>query len=162
GLYNIGMRYGQWYLNGIPTQRKITIDDKVPFQEMNGVLFPYQAEFQIKKLGNKQEEFLFYLEKGKHKIRMEVQVGSLGEMMESIRVTTNKLSLLYREVIRVTGTSPDPNADWNLENNITNLVPRLHILARNVNDVVESLYDLGVRKGSSDISTLLEVRDTLL
>ncbi|MBS4200492.1 extracellular solute-binding protein [Bacillus sp. FJAT-49732] len=162
GLYNIGMRYGQWYLNGIPTQRKITIDGRLPFQEMNGVLFPYKVEFQMKKLGNENEEFLYYLEKGKHTIRMEVQVGSLGEMMESIRVTTNKLSLLYREVIRVTGTSPDPNADWNLENNITNLVPRLQILAKNVNDVVESLYDLGVQKGSSDISTLLEVRDTLL
>ncbi|MEK3888245.1 extracellular solute-binding protein [Bacillus sp. FSL K6-3431] len=162
GLYNIGMRYGQWYLNGIPTQRKITIDGELPFQEMNGILFPFKAEFQIKKLGTEREEFLYYLEKGKHTIRMEVQIGSLGEMLESIRVTTNTLSLLYREVIRVTGTSPDPNADWNLENNITNLVPRLHILARNVDDVVESLYDLGVLKGSSDISTLLEVRDTLL
>src|SRR6185437_14158168 len=98
--YNIGMRYGQWYLNGIPTQRKITIDGELPFEEMNGVLFPYEAEFQVKRLGTEDEEYLIYLDEGKHTIRIEVQVGSLGPLLESVRVTTNKLSLLYREVVR--------------------------------------------------------------
>ncbi|MBD2867807.1 extracellular solute-binding protein [Paenibacillus arenilitoris] len=162
GLYNIGMRFGQHYLNGIPTERKITIDGKLPFREMNGTLFPYKAGWQIKRLGAGEEDYLYYLAKGKHTIRMEVQVGSLGGLLDTVRVTSNKLSLLYREIIRVTGTSPDPNIDWELEGSVPNLVPRLHILARNIHDVVQSLYELGVEQGSSDISTLLEVRDTIL
>lgn len=93
---------------------------------------------------------------------MEVQVGALGELLEAVRVTTNQLSLLGREIIRVTGTEPDPNADWNLEASITNIVPRLHVMARTMDDVIQSLYDLGVDAGSSDISTLYEVRDTLI
>jgi ABC-type glycerol-3-phosphate transport system substrate-binding protein len=162
GLYNIGMRFGQWYLNGIPVQRKLTIDGKVPFKEMEAVSFPYKPEFQIKKLGTENENYLFYLSKGEHTIRMEVQVGEIGKMLETVRLSTNKLSLLTREIIQVTGTNPDPNADWELEKNISNLVPRLHLLARDIDNVVQTLYKFGVEKGSSDISTLYQVRDTLL
>nr|WP_186324731.1 extracellular solute-binding protein [Paenibacillus bovis] len=164
GLYNIGMRYGQWYLNGFPVERKITIDGKLPFKEMNEVLFPYQAQFNIKRIGtmDEKEDYLFYLEEGKHTIRMEVQLGSLGPLLETVREATTKLSLIYREIIRVTGTSPDPNIDWDLEGSVPNLIPRFHILATHIHEVVQELYKLGVKEGSSDVSTLLEVRDTLI
>lgn len=162
GLYNIGMRFNQHFLNGMPTERKVTIDGELPFKEMNNVLFPYKAAWQMKEIGNEDENFMFYLEEGKHTIRMEVQVGSIGELLDSIRNTTNELSLIYREIIRVTGTSPDPNIDWDLEDSVPDLIPRLHILAWEVHDVVQSLYDLGVQEGSSDISTLHEVRDTIV
>lgn len=162
GLYHIGMRFGQHYLNGVPAQRKIMIDGKLPFREMNGVLFPYQPNWQMKKLGNEEEEYLFYLEKGKHTIRMEVQVGSLGPLMESIRMDSNALALLYREIVRITGTNPDPNIDWRLEESVPNLIPRLHILAHSIHDVIESMYELGVSPGSSEVSTLIEVRNTII
>lgn len=161
GLYQIGMRFGQWFLNGIPAQRKIMIDGEIPFKEMNEVLFSYKPEWQIKKLGD-DKPFLFYLEKGKHTLRMEVQVGSLGPILESIVDTTRKISLLSREVIHITGTNPDPNADWKLENNISNLVPRLHLMAQDLDDAIHKLYDLRVPKGSSEVSTLYEARDEFL
>ena len=84
GLYDIGARFGQWFLNGIPVERSIMIDGTIPFKEMNEIAFPYKAEFQIKKLGNDKEKYQFYLEKGKHTIRMEVQVGRLGAVLENI------------------------------------------------------------------------------
>ncbi|WP_199621623.1 extracellular solute-binding protein [Paenibacillus alkalitolerans] len=161
GLYNIGMRFGQWWLNGIPVQRTITIDGKVPFKEMNEVLFHYVPEWQIKKLGD-DKPFLFYLEKGEHTIRMEVQVGALGPIMESIIDTTHNMSLLSREVIHITGTNPDPNADWELEKNIPNLVPRLHVMARDMDNAIKKLYALGVPQGSSEVSTLYQARDQIL
>ncbi len=162
GLYHIGMRFGQWFLNGIPVQRTITIDGRLPFQEMNEVLFPYKPKFQIKPLGRDDKPYLFYLEKGKHKMRMEVQVGALGKILESVVDTTHKMSLLSREVIRVTGTNPDPNGDWKLERNIPGLIPRLHLMARDLDNAIRALYALGVPEGSSEVSTLYEARDVLL
>ncbi|MGP4041072.1 extracellular solute-binding protein [Gracilibacillus sp. D59] len=162
GLYNIGMRYGQWFLNGVPTQRKITIDGKLLFKEMNEVTYPYKQNFAMKKLGTADEEYLIYLEEGTHTIRMEVQVGALGELLDTVRLTTNDLSLLSREVIRITGTEPDPNVDWNLEDSIPNLIPRLHTMARKLDNVIQKLYDFGVEEGSSDINTLYEARDTFI
>ncbi|WP_162551128.1 extracellular solute-binding protein [Paenibacillus tepidiphilus] len=162
GLYNIGIRYGQWFLNGIPVERRLMIDGEVPFQEMNALKFPYKAEWQVNKLGNEEGAYYFYLEKGKHTLRMEVQVSSVGPLIESVLNTTQKMSLLAREITQVTGTNPDPNGDWKLEQNITNLVPRLHIMARTLDEVVQGMYDFGVEQGSSELSTLYEARDRFL
>lgn len=164
GLYEIGARYGQWYLNGIPVQRAITIDGKFPFKEMNEMTFPYKSEWQISKFGAKDDSdpYLFYLEKGKHTIRMEVQVGALGPLLETVTNTVRKMSLIGREVIQVTGTNPDVNGDWTLERNIINLVPRLQLMAKHFDDVIQGLYALGVTHGSSEVSTLYEARDVLL
>ena len=166
GLYEIGARYGQWFLNGIPVQRIVKIDGKIPFKEMNEVSFKYKAEFQVAKFGSgnegEGEPFLFYLEEGKHTIRMEVQVGALGKMLETVTDTTRKMSLIGREVIQVTGTNPDPNGDWRLEQNITNLVPRLQLMALRFDETIKGLYELGVPEGSSEVSTLYEARDVLL
>jgi ABC-type glycerol-3-phosphate transport system substrate-binding protein len=162
GLYNIGVRFGQWYLNGIPTERTVLIDGKLPFQEMNSMKFPYFQEWQIKQFGDEQQDFLYYLEKGKHTIRMEVQVGSLGRVFENVMEATHKISLLSREILQVTGTNPDTNRDWNLQNHINNLVPRLHLIARDLDDSIKLLYGLGVAKGSSEVSTLAQARDQIL
>ncbi|WP_187355469.1 extracellular solute-binding protein [Paenibacillus tengchongensis] len=162
GLYNIGIRFGQWFLNGIPVERRIMIDGEVPFQEMNAVKFPYQAEWQMNRLGNEDGAYDFYLEKGKHTLRMEVQVSGVGPMIEAVLNTTQKMSLLSREITQVTGTNPDPNGDWKLEQNIANLVPRLHLMARTLDDAVQAMYAFGVEQGSSELSTLYEARDRFL
>lgn len=162
GLYEIGMRYGQWFLNGIPVQRRIWIDGEIPFAEMKEVKFPYKPEWQMKKLGNEEEEFLFYLDEGKHTIRMEVQVSGIGEALEDVVSTTRKMSLLSREITQVTGTNPDPNGDWKLDKNIPNLVPRLHLMARTLDGAIQKMYDFGVQQGSSEVSTLYEARDRFL
>ncbi|MBB3131143.1 ABC-type glycerol-3-phosphate transport system substrate-binding protein [Paenibacillus rhizosphaerae] len=162
GLYEMGARYGQWFLNGFPTQRKVTIDGELAFREMNAVNFPYSHTWEIAKFGDDGKPYQFYLEKGKHKVRMEVQVGALGEVLEKVTDTTHNISLLSREVIRVTGTNPDPNGDWRLEENIPNLIPRLHLLAKSFDDAIQQLYKLGVKEGSSDISTLYEARDQMI
>ncbi|AWV35558.1 hypothetical protein CD191_24605 [Paenibacillus odorifer] len=162
GLYNIAIRYGQWFLNGIPVERRIMIDGEVPFQELNALKFPYKAEWQVNKLGNEDGEYFFYLEQGKHTLRMEVQVSGVGGMIEAVLNTTHKMSLLGREITQVTGTNPDPNGDWQLEQNIPNLVPRLHLMARTLDDAVQDMYAFGVADGSSELSTLYEARDRFL
>lgn len=162
GLYNVGARFGQWFLNGIPVQRKITINGELPFKEMNAVSFPYKAEWQISSFSPEEEEYLFYLEEGSNTIRMEVQIGGLGEILENVTDTTQKMSMLTREAIRVTGTNPDPNADWKLDRNIPDLVPRLQNMAWSLEDAIQNLYDFGVKSGSSEVSTLYEARDVLL
>ncbi len=162
GLYHIGARFGQWFLNGIPVQRKLTIDGEVPFQEADAITFPYKPEWQINRFGDEAGEFLFYLEQGKHTLRLETQVSGLGGIMEQITDTTHNMSLLTREVVRVTGTNPDPNGDWKLERNIPNLVARLHLMAKELDDAVNAMYVFGVEQGSSEVSTLLEARDVLL
>lgn len=163
GLYNIGFRFGQWYLNGFPVQRKVFINGELPFAEMNSVPFPYATEWQISNASQSHnEDYLFYLEQGKNTIRMEVQVGELGEVLELVTDTSQKMATLTREVIRVTGTNPDPNADWKLERNIPNIVARLQSMAWYIDDAITMLTLFGVEEGSSELSTLYEARQVLV
>jgi ABC-type glycerol-3-phosphate transport system substrate-binding protein len=162
GLYNIGARVGSWFLNGIPVERSIMIDGKTLFSENQSIKFPYMQKWQVTKFGDGNQDYLYYLEEGTHTIRMEVQVGSLGYIFENILDVTNKMSLFGREVLQVTGTNPDPNRDWELEKNVPNLVPRIHLMAKDLDDSINLLYSLGVPKGSSETSTLAQARDQLL
>ena len=162
GLYNIGVRFGQWYLDGAPVQRLITIDGELPFREMNDVVFPYRQALQFKRFGTEDEDYLFYLEAGKHRIRMEVQIGTLGEVFEAVTDVSSEMSLLSREVLKITGTNPDPNREWDLERNIPNLIPRLHTMARVLDDSLQKLFAFGIEKNSAQASPLYEARDRLL
>lgn len=163
GLYNIGVRFGQWFLNGFPVQRKVYINGELPFVEMNSVPFPYKQEWQVSNFSQSHEDdYLFYLNEGKNTIRMEVQVGDLGEVLELVTDTSQKMSELTREVIRVTGTNPDPNADWKLDRNIPNIVERLESMAWKIQDAITMLTLFGVDEGSSEISTLYEARGVIV
>lgn len=162
GLYNIGVRFGNWYLDGMPVQRRILIDGNIPFQEMNAFNFDYAARWQLVGLGGGNKPYEYYLEKGKHRIRLEVQVGALGEVFENVQNVSQKMSLLSREVLLFTGTNPDPNRVWELDKNIPNLVPRLHLMARDLDNSIQKLVQLGVPQGSSQMSPLAMARDQLL
>lgn len=162
GLYHIGIKNGSWFIDGMPVQRTVKIDGRLPFKEMNAITFEPGDTWHMEKLGNGQREYEFYLEKGKHTLRMEVQIGALGETFELVQNVTRRMSLLSREIILYTGTNPDPNRDWELDRNIPNLIPRLHMMARELDNAIQVLYKLGVRKGSSQISPIGIARDQLL
>jgi ABC-type glycerol-3-phosphate transport system substrate-binding protein len=160
GLYEIGARFGNWLMNGISVQRTVYIDGKIPFRELNAVTFPYSNNWQVGPLGG-GEPYLFYLEKGTHRIRMEVQMGAMGEVTELVQSVSRKLSLLSREVLLVTGVDPDPNRQWRLENHIPNLVPRLHLMVRDLDSAIQQLIDLGVPEDSTQLSALIQARDQI-
>mgnify|MGYP000415728535 CR=1 FL=1 len=162
GLYEIGARFGSWWLNGIPVERIVRIDGEIPFQEMNSVKFPYQERWQVGDFGLRENPYLFYFDKGEHRIQMEVQVGSLGEVFEKVMDVSRKMSLLSREIILYTGTNPDPNRDWELNKKITNLIPRLHMMARELDDSMKMTFELGVDPTSAEIGQLKVIRDQLL
>lgn len=163
GLYEFGGRYGSWWLNGVPVERIVMIDGRLPFREMNSQRFPYKERWQTGSLADADgNPYLFYLEQGKHTVRMEVQIGSLGYIFDKVQDVARKMSLLSREIILYTGTNPDPNLDWELDRRITNLVPRLQLMARSLDEAMNEMLELGVDWNSSNISQLGMARDQLL
>jgi ABC-type glycerol-3-phosphate transport system substrate-binding protein len=161
GLYNIGLKAANWFLDGLPVQRTLYLDGEIPFREMNAIKFDYVRRWQMVKLGGEQP-YLFYLEKGAHKLRLDVQVGAFGTVFEKVQGVSRKMSLLSREILLYTGTNPDPNREWELDKHIPNLVPRLHVMARELNEAMNVLFDLDVSEGSSQLSTLGMARNQLL
>lgn len=162
GLYEIGSRFLSQWLNQTPVQRTVYIDGIIPFKEMNAVNFPYAKQWQSGALGMGDTEFLVYLEEGEHKIRMEVQVGQLGQVFEVLQQVSQKVSYLSREIIMLTGTNPDKNREWELERNISNLIPRLHLMAIDMQKAIDFMQEMGTEGDSPELAPLATARDQLI
>ncbi|WP_274362130.1 extracellular solute-binding protein [Paenibacillus thermotolerans] len=135
GLYKIGLKFGHWWGDGLPSFRQILIDGKVPFKELELYPFTYSRSWQMETLhrqdqeGKDAEPLLFYLTKGEHTITMVAEVGPYQPIMENLTADTQKLADLYRRIIMVTGPTPDPNFEYELGKKVPDLVMELKSLA---------------------------------
>lgn len=122
GYYNIGMRVRQNYHRGYASARKIYIDGQVPFKELSQVDFNYARSWYFKTLGNGVTDYGFYFTEGVHSIAMQVIPGDTAALTESLQSSVLQLNKIYRSVIMLTGTSPDAYRDYDLDQEIPNLI----------------------------------------
>lgn len=140
GLYKIGMRAGQWYGDGLPVYRQVSIDGQVPFAELSEYKFEYNKKWQINTIGNSNgDPYLFYLEKGEHELTMTVKMGPLREIIESIYEDTLLLSKVIRQIVMLTGVEPDVNFEYDLDKSIPDLLENLAKLSSNMKEKSEVL-----------------------
>lgn len=126
GYYYITLHARQNFVRGIYTSRKITIDGKVPFEEMSDYGFRYDSRWRMITLKDPDgENYRFYLEKGKHVLRMEVVLGEFSHIVGRVQEIVRNLNAIYRKVIRITGVSPDKYRDYHIEKNIPGIVDEL-------------------------------------
>lgn len=139
GLYKIGIRVGQWWNDGLPSFRQIAIDGKVPFEELKEYKFTYDKKWQTETLSNTEgEPYLFYLTKGEHTITMTVKMGYLSEIIQSINEDSLLLSSIIRDIVKITGSDPDPNYDYELMRTIPTLQDDMEKLIESL----QSKYDI--------------------
>lgn len=126
GYYYITLHARQNFVRGIYTSRKIMIDGKVPFEEMSDYGFRYESQWKMITLHDQNgENYKFYLEKGKHVLRMEVVLGDFSHIVSRVQDVVQNLNAIYRKVIRITGVEPDKYRDYHIENNIPGIVDEL-------------------------------------
>jgi ABC-type glycerol-3-phosphate transport system substrate-binding protein len=121
GLYNIATRARQTYNQGTLTTRRLLIDGEVPFAEADAIDFPYERDWYIRIIGE-DEPYLFYLEKGRHEVSLEVVSGQMAETIRITEETVYRLNYAYRRIIMITGTNPDQFRDYYLEQEIPGLM----------------------------------------
>lgn len=161
GCYNITLRAKQNFVKGTNVSRKITIDGKVPFEEMNSYAFKYNSGWTMNTLSSKEgEAYRFYLEKGNHTIRMEVNLGQLADIIGEVQEIMSELNAIYRKVIRITGVSPDTYRDYQIEKSIPELAGQLSVCEKRLNVVIDSLREIA-GAGSDKETSLINMRDQL-
>lgn len=122
GLYRIAFKYRQNQLRGIFSTRKVWIDGKIPFRELEKVPFAYSGNFKMKVLGEGEEPYLFHLTKGRHEIKMEVTLGDVAPLLRGVEASVLELNRIYRKILMVTGATPDLFRDYRLEDQIPELL----------------------------------------
>ena len=118
GLYKIVLKSRQKYNKDVFATRRLLIDGAVPFRETEALEFPYSADWQNYTIGGEESPYLFYLEKGVHTLTLEVSLGALGNIIEQVEKALTELNLVYRDILMLTGSSPDIYRDYNFDTEI--------------------------------------------
>ena len=174
GLYRIVLRFKQSDLRGLYATRKFTIDGVVPFEEAADLRFYHSGKFQLEALSasrqdpsNKKEdtqEFYFFLEKGTHRITLEVTLGEMGAILRDIDEQTELLNSLYRQVIAITGSSPDIYQSYQLFTRIPNLQADITARKADIEDILERMTALtgSGSERTAALTRLLSMIDELI
>ena len=96
GLYKIALRSVQNGNNGIPVYRTVEIDGEIPFAQMAGYAFPYNARWNTHIIGDGEEPYLFYLTEGEHTLKMTAAEGKKAEINQNIERQIQSFRLAIR------------------------------------------------------------------
>lgn len=161
GYYHIALMDKQNFVKGIYVSRRITIDGAAPFSEMLNYGFAYSSNWRKDVLSDDGgEAYRFYLEAGKHTIRMEVVLGEFADIISDVQDCVSQLNSIYRSVIRITGVAPDQYRDYEIERNLPELEGQLIRVRQELDGAITSLLAL-IGDNSDKEAVLITMRDQL-
>ncbi|HEX3078492.1 MAG TPA: extracellular solute-binding protein, partial [Lachnospiraceae bacterium] len=161
GYYYITLHARQNYVKGIYTSRKIMIDGEVPFTEMNDFGFKYNSTWHMVNLEDGNEnQYKFYIEKGKHTLRMEVVLGDFSSLVSDVQDSVVKLNAIYRKVIRITGVEPDKYRDYQIQKSVQGLEGDIQVVRDELDDVIKRLKEVSGTSSDKE-AVLVTMRDQL-
>jgi len=150
GLYNIALNVRQNFQRGAHAFRRITINGEVPFAEMEAVAFPFASGWRVTTLGGEEDPYLFWLEAGYNTIRMEAVLGDYAPLMRQIHESVLVLNNLYRQLVVITGHSPDTRRDYRIGMRLPELRGSLQYEAARLSRVFDELTEMAVGRGERD------------
>ena len=153
GLYQIAIKGKQNQIRGWYSNRRIYIDDEVPFQELNAVRFPYSSNYELNVLGPEggEEPYLVYLTKGTHTLTMEVVLGDLVDIIRTVESSVYELNSLYRQIVMITSPTPDPMRTYELPKRIPSLIETMQRQEKIVGELADQLEEYTGQKGGATV-----------
>lgn len=162
GLYAIHFKVLQTTDPGMPSYRQIMIDGEIPFEEMKLYSFPYDSHWYGETLRDESgAPYQFYLEKGTHTLTATVKLGPIGEIMRRTEKDTTSLGQLEREIVKITGSEPDFNYEYDLYRTMPELSGRLTYLAGRLKESADLLASISSETTSME-NNYRQIIDQLL
>ncbi|MBQ7600339.1 MAG: extracellular solute-binding protein [Clostridia bacterium] len=161
GMYEIVFRYRQNELTGMYTSRRIYIDGEVPFEEANYIKFNYNTNWQVEAANDGADTFQFWLEPGKHTLRLEITLGEMGTVVGTVSKVLSSLNKDYLEVIKLTGAVPDEYRDYGFGRVLPDVVRDFVIQGQVLKDVVSYVENMADIK-SENSATIDEIQRLLM
>lgn len=140
GLYNISFKSKQNYNRGLVSVRTVMIDGLTPFKEAANLEFRYDTGWRLTTLSDENGvPYKLPLTKGKHTVRLEVTMGSLGDILNRIDESIFRLNSIYRKILVLTGAKPDQYRDYRIDVRYPEVMiaieDEIEVLAEIVNDL---------------------------
>ncbi len=156
GLYKFAMRYRQNFYDGVAVHRRLYVNGAVPFAEANDLEFPYDTEWQtfVLKTAAGNDAYI-YLDAGVNTIALEAVLGDSNTIAEQLEASVLEMNNIYRDVIMITGSSPDDYRDYNIDKQIPSLVDDLKAALANMNALADDIAE----KYGDDSSLIAKVQN---
>ena len=165
GYYYVTLHARQNFVRGIYTSRKVMVDGEVPFEELADYGFQYKDTWHMAPFKDGEgERYRFYLEEGKHTIRMEVVLGDFSDIINDVHESVLDLNAIYRKVIRITGVEPAQYRDYNLEESIPGLREELITVRDQLKTSIEELQTVAGTRSNREaaLTTMVEELNFLI
>ena len=147
GWYTISVQARQLYQRGYVACRSFYIDGKIPFDDVKAVEFDYSSDWKFITLSDeKKTPYKFYLEKGTHTLRMEVTLGLIGPVINQLEDSIFRLNTIYRTILVLTGTQPDPFRDYEIEKAYPDEVEAMNLEAKRLYKMVDDFVKITGQK----------------
>lgn len=149
GYYYLGFRYQQFTNINFFVTRRLSIDGQVPYEEAARLRFAYNQDWEYVTLTDTADRPLkVYLTKGPHTLRLEAVLGDYAELLDSLDGTVTALNDLYRQIIMVTGVSPDKYQDYYLDREIPGMMDTLQSAADTLRDEYARIQEITQSRGA--------------
>lgn len=126
GWYQLTFKVLQSYNDGRSSYRQIAIDGQVPYDTLLAYEFPYDTNWQYVTLKNTDgSPMYFYLAEGTHTLRMTCKIGPMATLVNQLTGLSLDVSAALRDITKVTGSSIDPNFQYELHKKIPGLMESL-------------------------------------
>ncbi len=160
GYYRLGFKYRQREQDGLFSLRKLYIDGVLPFEEVASIRFLYGNDFQMMIPGDEDGDYLFYLTKGSHTIRLEVTLGELSQAIRAVDDALEQLQAIQRSIMMVTSVNPDPYRDYMLDQELPNLIPSME-RAKNALILAKTSFEETSKQAAASMRNLDELIELL-
>lgn len=157
GLYTINTRFLQDQVEGLFVSRRLYLDGEIPFEEANNLEFLYSGSWQVGTFSDGTTEFEFYLSEGEHTMKLEVNLGNLGEIISEIRDCVTQINSIYIKILQISGSSPDPYMDYSYYKRIPDEISEMGVIAKRLFDISEKMQQISGGKKSSSTATIENV-----
>lgn len=149
GFYNISFKAKQNYNRGKVSVRTVMIDGRIPFREASQLEFRYNTGWKLTTLADEDgTPFKIPLTKGKHTIRLEVTLGSLGDILTEMDQSIYRLNAIYRKILVLTGANPDQYRDYRIDAKYPEVMVAMEKEIKVLDDIVERLEDFAGQRGA--------------
>jgi len=158
GMYRFSIKGRQNYNRGFVSNRSIMIDGQILCQELAAVPFSYNNKWNLSTLSDSQGEMFFPLERGTHTLRMQINLGELGDMLNTMEESIYRLNGIYRKILVLTGTEPDPYRDYRVDVVYPEVITSMELEAKILYKLVDDLTRYSGERSAQAASTLTLAR----
>lgn len=143
GLYKLNIRYKQNFNSGLFSSREITVNGEYAFDESASVRFPYASGWEtMSPKDSYGDDLLFYFEEGVNTIRIKAVMGDMAEIVNAVDNLVRTLQSDYRSILVITGSTPDENQDYNLDEVLPEVISDFRAQADLLSTIREQLESL--------------------